>query len=62
MGPVPLVAAYDAALCCMKEQPLSSRLFPAIDVPSLIGELSFVWLVAEGVRADAWEQRRAEVA
>lgn len=37
--------------------PLSSRLFPAILIPSLIAELSLaLWLLVKGVRADNWDQ------
>jgi hypothetical protein len=37
--------------------PLSSRLFPAILIPSLIAELSLaLWLLVKGVRADEWDQ------
>jgi hypothetical protein len=37
--------------------PLSSRLFPAILIPSLIAELSLaLWLLVKGVRAEKWEQ------
>jgi Domain of unknown function (DUF4386) len=37
--------------------PLSSRLFPAILIPSLIAELSLaLWLLAKGVRAEKWDQ------
>ena len=36
---------------------LSSRLFPAILIPSLIAELSFaVWLLVKGARAEQWNQ------
>lgn len=38
--------------------PLSSRLFPAILLPSLIAELSLaLWLLIKGVSAARWEQR-----
>jgi hypothetical protein len=38
--------------------PLSSRLFPAILLPALIGELSLaLWLLFKGVSAEKWEQR-----
>jgi len=37
--------------------PLSSRLFPAILIPSLIAELSLaLWLLAKGVRPVKWDQ------
>ena len=37
--------------------PLSSRLFPAILIPSLIAELSLaLWLLVKGVRAEKWDQ------
>jgi hypothetical protein len=37
--------------------PLSSRLFPAILLPSLIAELSLaLWLVVKGIRAEQWDQ------
>jgi hypothetical protein len=37
--------------------PLSSRLFPAILIPSLIAELSLaLWLVIKGVRVEKWDQ------
>ncbi len=37
--------------------PLSSRLFPAILIPSLIAELSLaLWLLVNGVRAETWDQ------
>ncbi len=37
--------------------PLSSRLFPAVLIPSLIAELSLaLWLVVKGVRAEKWDQ------
>lgn len=39
---------------------LSSRLFPAILIPSLIAELSLaVWLLVKGVRPRAWDQHGA---
>ena len=38
---------------------LSSRLFPAILIPSLIAELSLaLWLLLKGVRADSWHRQR----
>jgi Domain of unknown function (DUF4386) len=38
--------------------PLHARLFPAILVPSFIGESAFcLWLLIRGVDADAWRQR-----
>ena len=37
--------------------PLSTRLFPAILIPSLIAELSLaLWLLTRGVRVDRWDQ------
>lgn len=37
--------------------PLSSRLFPAILIPSLIAELSLaLWLLVKGVNAEKWDQ------
>ncbi len=37
--------------------PLSSRLFPAILIPSLIAELSLaLWLLVKGVNAERWDQ------
>ncbi len=37
--------------------PLSSRLFPAILIPSLIAELSLaLWLLVKGVRASSWDE------
>jgi hypothetical protein len=45
--------------------PLSSRLFPAILIPSLIAEVSLaLWLLAKGVRMEKWDQHvhRAELA
>jgi hypothetical protein len=37
--------------------PLSSRLFPAVLVPSFIAELSFaLWLLVRGVRVDKWDE------
>ena len=40
--------------------PLSSRLFPAILIPSLIAELSFaLWLLVKGARAEQWNQALA---
>jgi hypothetical protein len=40
--------------------PLASRLFPAILLPCLIGELALaLWLVIKGVRTDRWEQNVA---
>jgi hypothetical protein len=37
--------------------PLSTRLFPAILIPSLIAELSLaLWLLARGVGVDKWDQ------
>ncbi len=37
--------------------PLSSRLFPAILLPSLMAELSLaLWLLVKGVRAGKWDQ------
>jgi hypothetical protein len=37
--------------------PLSSRLFPGILVPSLIGELALaLWLVVKGVRVETWDR------
>lgn len=42
---------------------LSSRLFPAILLPSLIAELSLaLWLLAKGVRAEKWDQHVAGLA
>jgi hypothetical protein len=39
---------------------LSSRLFPAILIPSLIAELSLaLWLLVKGVRADNWDRYAA---
>jgi hypothetical protein len=45
--------------------PLSSVLFPAILIPSLIAELSLaLWLLVKGVNAEKWDQHahRAELA
>ena len=40
--------------------PLSSRLFPAILIPSLIAELSFaLWLLVKGARTEQWNQALA---
>jgi hypothetical protein len=37
--------------------PLASRLFPAVLIPSLAGELSFaLWLLVKGVRVQNWNQ------
>lgn len=37
--------------------PLSSRLFPAILIPCLIGELSLaLWLLLKGVKTDEWDR------
>lgn len=37
--------------------PLSSRLFPAILLPSIVAELSLaLWLLVKGVRAAEWDQ------
>ena len=37
--------------------PLSSRLFPAILIPSLIAELALtLWLLVKGVNAEKWDR------
>ena len=38
--------------------PLSSRLFPAILMPALVGELSLaLWLLVKGVRTEQWDRQ-----
>lgn len=42
--------------------PLSSRLFPAILLPSLIAELSLaLWLVVKGVKVAKWEEQAQSI-
>jgi hypothetical protein len=45
------------SLALLVSPPLSSRLFPAILIPSFIAELSLaLWLLVKGVRTEAWDR------